>query len=151
MNQARAMTRIRSTVAGVVRCRRGAAASEFAIIGVLLFSLMIGIMEVGRYLMIVQALRTVTADAVRLAVLRASANLNAGNAACTNLSGNLSGANARVPVLKSEALSVTLSGCGTQAGITTVNVTATFPFTYSIPLLPTTSLQLRQTALAVVN
>ncbi|MBP0493881.1 TadE/TadG family type IV pilus assembly protein [Pararoseomonas indoligenes] len=133
------------------RSRRGATALEFAFTGVLLLALLVGILQVGRYLTTLAAVRTVAADAVRLTILRGSANLNAGAAACSNLSGNLTGANARASVLQGSALSVVLSGCATSSGVTTVTVTVTYPFTYSIPLVPGGTLQLRETATAIIT
>ncbi|MFT8246975.1 TadE/TadG family type IV pilus assembly protein [Roseomonas sp. BN140053] len=135
----------------VWRSRSGAAALEFALVGVLLLSLLIGILQVGRYLMILGAVRMVAADAVRMAVLRGTANLNRSAPACSNLSGNLPGAAARASVLQDAGLSVVLSDCGTRSGVTTVTVTVSYPFTYSIPLVPSRALQLRETAKAVIN
>ena len=133
------------------RDRGGATALEFALVGGLLVSLLIGTLQTGRYLMTQAAIRSVAADAVRLVVLRGSANLNAGRAACSGLSGSLSGVNARAAVLRLSSLAVSLSDCASSSGMTTVTVTVSYPFTYAIPLVPTRSLQLREEARAIFN
>jgi Flp pilus assembly protein TadG len=145
------VTRRRPAINRVWRSKQGVATLEFALVGVVLMSFLIGIMEVGRYMLTLEAVRTVTADAVRLAMLRGSASLNAGAGACSNLSGSLTGANARTPLLRSADLSVILSGCATNAGMTTVRVTVTYPFTYAIPLVSSRSKQVQEIAQAVIN
>ncbi|MBP0445295.1 pilus assembly protein [Roseomonas sp. SSH11] len=124
---------------------------EFALIGGLLLTFVIGIMEASRYLMTLEALRTVTADAARMVVLRGSANLNANRAACTNMAGALSGASARTGALDPASLSVVLSNCATNAGVTTVTVTVTYPFQHSVPMLPNPARELRETARAIFH
>lgn len=130
---------------------RGATSLEFALVGGLLVSLLLGSIETGRYMFTVEMVRTATAEAVRLVTLRGSQNLNAGNPACTGLGGALAGAAERTPFLSSGSLTVTISGCATQAGITTVNITVGYPFTFAVPLFGATNRPLAETAQAVFN
>lgn len=131
--------------------RRGATSLEFALVGTILLGLLLGTMELGRYLITVQALRTASAEAVRMATLRGSQNLNSGTAACTSLSGNLAGVAARVPFLNASGLTATVSDCATQAGITSVTVTVQYPFTLQVTLFGAPSRVMTETAQAFFN
>lgn len=121
----------------VFRGRRGAAALEFAVVGALLLSFVIGILEVGRYMITREAVRMVLAEGIRVAMLRGSANLNAGATPCQSLSGSLKGSVDGGSLLVASDLTINLSGCATQSGMTSVTVTVTYPFTPAIPLLVT--------------
>ena|GEM_PF-1867662 len=114
------------------RGRRGAATIEFALIGSAFLMLLLGGMDAARYLATIEAVRSASAEAARMAVLRGSANLNAGSAACTGLAGPLSGT-PRSPLLDAAALSVALSGCTTSGTVTSVTVTASYPFAFALP------------------
>ncbi len=118
---------------GSASCRRGAASAEFALVGAAFLMLLLGGMDAARYLATVEAVRSATAEAARLVVLRGGANLNAGNAACAGLAGPLLGAATRAPLLEAAALSVTLSGCATSGVVTSVTVTASYPFAFVLP------------------
>ena len=133
-----------------LRSRRGATALEFALVGSLLFTFMIGIIEVGRYMLTQEAVRMVTAEAVRVATLRGSAILNSGAPTCQNLSGSLGGAVKGGPMLQSADLSVILSGCATQGGMTSVTVTVTYPFSHAIPLVAARAAPLREQGVATI-
>lgn len=130
---------------------RGATSLEFALVGGLLMSLLLGSIEMGRYMFTLECVRTATAEAVRLATLRGSQNMNAGSAACANLSGNLADAAARTPFLQAASLTVTMGGCATQAGITTVTITVQYPFTFTVALFGAGSRPINETAQAVFN
>ena len=110
----------------------------------------IGIIEVGRYMITQEAVRSVTADAVRLATLRGSANLNSGASPCRNLSGSLGDAVRGGPMLRSADLSVALSGCATAGGMTSVTVTVTYPFSHAVPLVAKSTMLLREQAMATI-
>lgn len=131
--------------------RRGATTVEFALIGGLVVMLLLGCLEIGRYLFTAEAVRTATAEAVRLVTLRGSQNLNAGSAACTNLSGALSGAAAKTPYLTPASLSVTMSGCASQAGVTTVTLTVQYPFSFVVDVFGARNRPIRETAQALFN
>ena len=118
--------------------------------GGLLVIFLIGILEVGRYMVTLVGVRTVAADAIRLAVLRGSANLNRGAAACQNLSGSLKNVVNAGPMLDAADLSVALSGCMTQSGMTSVTVTVTYPFIPSIPMLTLAAQELREQGTAII-
>ncbi|MFC7478327.1 TadE/TadG family type IV pilus assembly protein [Dankookia sp. GCM10030260] len=133
-------------------CGRGGTTSlEFALVGSLLMSLLLGSIEIGRYMLTLESVRTATAEAVRLVILRGSQNMNAGIEPCANLSGNLAGAGAQAPFLRSASLIVTMNGCATQAGITTVAITVDYPFIFGIPLFGVASRPLTEAAQAVFN
>jgi Flp pilus assembly protein TadG len=133
-----------------IRSRHGAAALEFALVGALLFCFLIGILEVGRYMITLEAVRTVTAEAVRVATLRGSANLNDGGVPCQSLSGSLAGAVDTGPILAPGSLTIGLSGCTTQGGMTSVTVTVTYPFTSAIPLIATSTRSLQDQGVAMI-
>ncbi|WP_458094600.1 TadE/TadG family type IV pilus assembly protein [Roseomonas sp. WA12] len=134
----------------ILRTRRGATAVEFALVGGLLMVFMIGIIEVGRYMITREAVRSVTADAVRLATLRGSANMNSGAAPCQNLSGSLGSAVRGGPMLRLADLSVTLSDCATAGGMTSVTVTVTYPFNHLVPRITAGRMLLREQAMATI-
>ena len=131
--------------------RRGATSVELALVASLLVSLLIGAVELGRYMATLQGLGTATAEAVRLATLRGGQNLAAGQPGCTNLSGSLAGAAAHSPFLVPARLTVTLSGCATQWGITRVTVTATYPFAFAVGTFGALNRPMSETAQAVFN
>jgi Flp pilus assembly protein TadG len=133
-----------------LRDRRGIASLEFALVGGVLLSLLLGGIDLARYMFTQQCLRATAAEAVRLATLQGSRNLNAGSAACTSLSGSLAGASARVPFLRANLVTATLSGCATQAGVTTVTVTVRYPFSFAVPFLGTAP-AITETAQALFN
>ncbi len=133
-----------------LRDRRGIASLEFALVGGVLLSLLLGGIDLARYMFTQQCLRATAAEAVRLATLQGSRNLNAGSAACTSLSGSLAGASARVPFLRANLVTATLSGCATQAGVTTVTVTVRYPYSVAVPFLGTAP-AITETAQALFN
>ena len=133
-----------------LRDRRGIASLEFALVGGLLLSLLLGGIDLARYMFTLECLRATAADAVRLATLQGSRNLNTGSAACTSLSGALAGSSARVPFLRANLVTATLSGCATQARITTVTVTVQYPFSFVVPVFGTAP-AMTETAQALFN
>ncbi len=134
-----------------LRDRRGTTSLEFALVGGLLLSLLLGGVDLARYMFTLECLRAAAADAVRLATLQGSRNLNAGAGACANLAGSLAGASARVPFLQANLLTATLSGCATQAGVTTVTVTVRYPFSFAVGYFGARSRPITETAQALFN
>lgn len=130
---------------------RGATSLEFGLVGSLLMMLVLGSLELGRYLFTLELVRSVAAEAVRMATLRGSRNLIAGDAPCTNLSGSLTGAGALTPSLQASLLNVTMADCATASGVTTLSVTVQYPFVFAVPLFGTPSHPLTETAQAVFN
>ena len=134
------------------RNRRGVTSLEFALVAFLLLMLLLGASEAARYMMTVQSLRSVSGEAVRLVALRGGANINAGNTACSGLSGTLSGAGARVAFLDAASLRTTMMGCTTDTnGVTTVTVTVSYPFTYQVTYFGTERRSLSETSQALFN
>lgn len=134
------------------RAQRGATSLEFALVGTILMSLMFGTVEISRYLFTLEALRTTAAEAARVVTLRGSANMNGGVTPCTGLSnGDLSGVPVRAPFLDTGALSIKISGCTTNAGVTTANVTVSHPFTFVLSYFGTGFSTMTETAQAVFN
>lgn len=132
--------------------RRGATSLEFALVGSLLMMLLLGASEAGRYMITLQSLRSATDEAVRLVVLRGSANMNAGTSPCAGLNGALSGAADRVAFLKAASLTTVLTGCTTASnGVTMVNFSLTYPFSFNVNYFGITSLQLNETGQALFN
>lgn len=131
--------------------RRGTTSLEFALVGSLLMSLLLGSIEVSRYMFTLESMRVVVSEAVRLATLQGSRNMNAGSAPCTNLSGPLAGAGAQTPFLDAALLTVAMSGCVTHAGTTRVTIKVSYEFTVSVPLLGTTKQSLTEMTQAVFN
>lgn len=129
---------------------RGTTSAEFALVGAVLLVLLIGAIETCRYLLTAAALRTAAADAVRLATLVGGANLAAGRASCSGLSGPLDGAQARAPVLDAAQLSVTLTGCARNGAVTTVTVRASYPFRFALPLAGARERNITEVAQAVI-
>lgn len=128
---------------------RGVTSLEFALVGSLFMLLLLGSMEMGRYMVTLAAVRNATAEAVRLATLRGDQNMLAERAPCTNLAGALAGVAAKVPSLVAASLTVTMGGCATNAGATTVNVTVNYPFTFAVTLFGATNRPITETAQAV--
>lgn len=140
-----------SGFASALRCRRGAAASEFALVGTLLLSLLLGTMELGRYLFTLEALRSAAAEAARAVTIRGSANMNAGRAPCTGLSGALTGAGISASFLNPGSLTMTMSGCVTTGAVTTVQVAVSHPFAFAVKVPGLSMPALEENALAVFN
>lgn len=132
--------------------QRGATSLEFALVGTILVALLFGTIEISRYLFTLEALRTTAAEAVRVVTLRGSANMNGGVDPCTGLSdGDLSGVPVRAPFLNTGDLSIRISGCATNAGITTVNVTVNHPFSFVLSYFGTSLSTITETAQASFN
>jgi hypothetical protein len=133
--------------------RRGAASLEFALVGPLLVLLLVGGMEVGRYMAILGSLRMASAEAVRAVTLRGGRNIGTGLGACNGLSGAQAGPAqigdaARLPLLDPAKLEVTLSDCAPDGAVTRVTVALRYPHAATVPWLTVT---LTETSQAVFN
>lgn len=131
--------------------RRGTTTVEFALVGGLLVSLLLGTIEISRYLITREAVRTAMAEAVRMTTLRGSRNLDASSPACTSLAGSLTGMAASVPFLTAASLTANMSGCVTQAGVTTVSITVHYPFAFGVALFGVPNRPITETAQAIFN
>lgn len=112
--------------------------------------LVLGSLELSRYLFTVELVRTATAGQY-LATLRGSQNMMAGSAPCTNLNGNLPGVGAQTPALRANLLTVTMSGCATVSGVTTLSISVHYPFAFAVTLFGTSDRPITETAQAVFN
>jgi Flp pilus assembly protein TadG len=134
-----------------LRCRRGATTLEFALVGGLALTLLLGSMEAARFLFTQQALRSLAGEAARVASLRGAANMNALRVPCHGLSGPLSGVDHTAPFLTPATLSVTMSGCVTQGAVTLVTVTVSQPFTFTVLMFAPTNLVMSESVQGVFN
>ena len=132
--------------------RRGATSLEFALVGSLLLTLILGASEAGRYMITLQSLRSAADEAVRLVVLRGGANINAGISPCAGLSGGLNGVAERVGFLEAASIVASLTACSTSSnGITTVSILIRYPFAIKINYFGRTNQILEEAALALFN
>lgn len=129
--------------------RRGATSLEFALAASVLFALLLGSIDLCRYLMTGAALRTVAADAARQATVVGGANVNAGRSPCTGLAGEMTGVTAHAPQLRPAMLTVSLSGCTSLGAATTVLVTAAYQFRFVASVMGAPVRQIREQAVAV--
>ncbi len=113
--------------------RRGVAAIEFALIGGVLFTMMVGIMEIGRYFATQQALYNASSEALRQWQIQLGATIPISITACNNL---LAPDYGTVPLLNSASISFSGRACALQSdGSMRVSATFTYPFTFVAPLL----------------
>ncbi len=122
----------------LARDRRGASALEMSLVMPMLLLLLIGIMELARYAFTAESIRTVTAEAARLAVL-GSISSSAGlvlsgstiTSCTTDATVNASAAK-RTPFINTATLTLCVSSSTTN-GVTTVIVSAQYPFSSFLP------------------
>jgi hypothetical protein len=131
--------------------RRGVTSLEFAVTASLTVTLIFGSAEAAKYSFTLQSLRAAAGEAARSVMLRGGANMSAGVPACQGLSGALPGATARVRYLDATKVTATLAGCATNGGVSSVNVTLLYPYTFSIPIFGRRSETLSENAQAVFN
>lgn len=129
---------------------RGATSLEFALVGSLLMALLLGAIEIGRYLFTLEALRTAAAEAARKVTVLGSANMNAGNDPCKGLSGDLA-VPSRAPFLNPGTLKVRITACVPNGDITTVTITVEHDFSFIVPFFGTGVSSISETAQAVFN
>jgi Flp pilus assembly protein TadG len=99
--------------------QRGIASLEFAVVAGAFFTMLTGGMEIGRYLIIVDSLRTVAAEAARAKLISS----NGGTAY------NQSNVMEIAPALDSSKISLSAGSCTNHV----ISVTASYPFTSALP------------------
>jgi len=104
--------------------RAGVTSLEFALVAALFFTVLIGCMDLGRYFLIAQSLRTVTAEAARLALV---------NGMWGQIDPTAYSFGAMTPLVDNANLTLTISAGG-NPGINTVTASATYVFTAISPL-----------------
>lgn len=112
---------------------RGVTSLEFAFVGGLFVMMLVGTMEMCRYMFTLHSVRDATAEAVNMVIRQANRNVGAGSAPCTNLSGPLTGVTDPGQFLKAASLTVTMSNCVRNVGVYTVDIVVTYPFTFVVP------------------
>ena len=133
------------------RADRGTTSLEFGLIGALLMAMLLGCVEVGRYMFTMESLRTATAEAVRSATIRGGANLYAGSPPCSGLAGPLAFVASWAPFLDPARLTIVMSGCITEGAVTTLAISAEYQFDFAIPLLGSVNARMTETAQAMFN
>ena len=108
-----------------MRCRKGSASIEFALVGSVFFMVLIGTIEVGRLYFTQQSLREATAAAAR------SAMLDPALSGCVQPA---AGIVAATPFLRPAALSLCVAR-SVSAGRTTLTIDAAYPFTSVLSVL----------------
>jgi Flp pilus assembly protein TadG len=132
--------------------RRGATAVEFALIGVIFFILLLGIIDLGRYFYTLQSVRALAADAARAAMVSSNvAIFNGGSCTAGAVTLNATALTARYPLIRTgdPPLTMTASracyqpptfdGSGNVATVAvSARVTARVRYTFSflVPFLP---------------
>ena len=112
------MSRFASSSRGALRCRRGIATLEFALIGTMFFTALFASVELARYVGTRTALRAATGEVARMALT---------DSALVGCSAPKTMALARTRLLSAPALSV----CVTRAA-TTVTVQSNYTFNFLI-------------------
>jgi Flp pilus assembly protein TadG len=105
--------------------RAGLASLEFAVITLPFFLLLLCGMDMGRYLIVEHSVRTAAADAIRAIAVNSSLT----NDQCKQQVAP------SVPFLDSGSLHMTCtSNKNTTTGVTTATVTASYPFSFLLPV-----------------
>lgn len=125
-----------SRVATALHDRRGVTAVEFAVLGGIFIMLVIGTVEVARYVTTAQALRGLTADAARAALV--SVNGTLGGSACGSATVSWETLLERTPMLTLTGL--TTRNVATDCNARTVTVTTAYGFSPVVNFLPTTTI-----------
>jgi Flp pilus assembly protein TadG len=113
--------------------RAGSTSLEFALVSVLLFTLMFGITDLARYFLAWHGLNTISSEAARVALTYHYANNSNWTFSCgAPTSGMAATVAAAAPFLKPDTLTLCVSPA-TAGGITTVSVTASYPFSFMMP------------------
>ncbi len=111
------------------RDRRGVAALEFALVAPVLLFLFLGTIELGRYFLTQQNIRTLTAETARAALISPSV------IGCPVPVTNFSRINAKTPFLNPGGLTVCITRGTDAEGRATINVTTTYAFATLVPFL----------------
>jgi Flp pilus assembly protein TadG len=125
---------------------------EFAVVSSLASTLLMGSAECAKYFMTVESVRAAAGEAVRTATLRGGANRTSNLPGCQGMTGSISGLTTSVRFLESSRLTSNLYGCTTHtSGVSTVNVTLTYQYTFTIPIFGQSSEVITETARAIFN
>jgi Flp pilus assembly protein TadG len=123
----------RSAAAGRAGARRGVAAVEFAVMATLLFTLILGIVEIGRAMMVLEILNNAARNGCRVGVLSGSSNADVSTAVDNALSGTgVTGYDAPTITVNGSAANVSTAVSGDA-----VSVTVSAPYS-NVTWLPTT-------------
>jgi len=128
--------------AGLGGDRRGTVAIEFAFVGLIFITLLLGAVDLARYQIVRQSLQSMAEDAARAALLLSSVGAVPGSG-CTTVVGGaalktaVTTPNNPTPMLNPASLTLSPVCAVSGTGVRTVTVTATYPFTFVAPLLPT--------------
>src|SRR3954463_7659684 len=128
--------------AGLRAATGGGAILEFALLAPLLFSMVLGIVEIGRMFYVRQALEYATEEAARYYMLNPTA---ASSAVTTYLQGQMGGGmGSDVSVSYTDTAS-----CNSNSTVTCTAITATYTFTFMASFLGMSSQSLQAKAQAV--
>ena len=123
--------------------QRGAAAIEFAIIGPLLLTLLLGIVEMGRMFYVRESLEYATEQAARYYMVNPAATQDAVTTALRNAMAGGMGSSISTPTYTD------VSSCNGNVAVTCTTITATYTFVSVASFLNLGSPVLRATAQAV--
>jgi Flp pilus assembly protein TadG len=124
------------------RDTRGGAILEFALLAPLMFSMLLGLVEIGRMFYVRQALEYATEEAARYYMLNPTA---ASSAVTTYLQGKMAGG-------MGSAISVSYvdtANCNSNSTVTCTAITATYTFTFVAAVLGMSTQSLQAKAQAV--
>jgi len=143
----------------LARDRRGATALEFAVIGTIFITLLLGVIELGRYYFTVQSLRTVAAEAARAYLIRSNLDLIANPTRCQPVIATVTAADlevaARTPILAVSRLTIDAPVFESNTPLPTpaptcttrrVRANVSYTFNFVVPFLPATVPVLTATA-----
>jgi Flp pilus assembly protein TadG len=129
-------------LAGLRRDRRGGAIVEFAVLAPVLFTLLLGLVEMGRMLYVRQALEYATEQAARYYMLNPT---SASSAITTYLQGQMAGGmGSGVTVVYADT-----TACNGNASVTCTTITATYSFVFVAAFLGMDSVSMNAKAQAV--
>ena len=129
-------------LAGLRRDRRGGAAIEFAVLAPVLFTIMLGVVEMGRMFYVRQALEYATEQAARYYMLNAT---SASGDVTTYLQGQMAGGmGSNVSVAYADTAS-----CNGNPSVTCTTITASYTFTFVAAVLGLGSITMNAKAQAV--
>ncbi|MDB5316892.1 MAG: pilus assembly protein [Rhodospirillales bacterium] len=126
----------RRSARGLAGDRRGTVAVEFGLVGLIFITLLLGTVELARYQILRQSLRSMAEEAARTGLIILQGNpcvtLDA-----TALKTAVTTPNNPTPMLTPGNLMLTIAcPAATSTGVRTVRVTATYPFNVVAPIIP---------------
>ena len=132
--------RTRRRASGLVGDRRGSVAVEFAFVGVIFVTLLLGAVDLARYQIVRQSLRSMAQEAARQAMIISSNGAVAGGPCGSTVTAGQLRTAVTTPTNPTPMLvpaNLTLHPvCANAGGVRTVTVTAIYPFTFVVPFLP---------------